>query len=325
MLKQITQSIKNYTKKFRDVQYRKSLRELKSKLYMNHENTKKYVSNRGNSFRLLKAKLEFDNNYSKIAKINIYYAITGIFLLWCSIYLIVFSHYFSVKKIDIIPLDERVNENLVYKTIEDIRYTPILFVDKDRIKNEIISHQPSIEIIDIRKIYPDNIKITIGTYETKFYFHSDSKVYEISKNGVIIPSRAQQNNTSKINVRVRGLDSLGYLDYKKIFKEEHIEKMSEIIQKIKEKNSFVKINATTYYKKEAEFHITDENGSVIIFDLNKNIDIQIEKLNIFYKKFYDQIKIGIVYLDLRINEKIIYCPKSDENTCKNNLKEIYNN
>jgi len=59
---------------------------------------------------------------------------------------------------------------------------------------------------------------------------------------------------------------------------------------MKEKNSFIKIKEINYYKKEAELHLLNEDNTVIIFDLNKDTNIQIEKLNIFYKQYVKNIK-----------------------------------
>jgi hypothetical protein len=116
---------------------------------------------------------------------------------------------------------------------------------------------------------------------------------------------------------------LWIIDYKKVFKSEYILRIEEIIKLINEKNSFVEINELNYYKKERELHIISKDWIVIIFDLNKPPKAQIEKLNIFYKKYLSKIKLWIVYIDLRINEKIYYCTTDNEFQCKVNLKSIY--
>jgi len=93
-----------------------------------------------------------------------------------------FSHYFSVKNIDIIRQDNIINIDLSYKSIENIRYKPILFVDKESIKKSLITHQPNIKEIYIRKILPDNIKIILTSYNSNFIFENDNKFYEITDN-----------------------------------------------------------------------------------------------------------------------------------------------
>jgi cell division septal protein FtsQ len=41
----------------------------------------------------------------------------------------------------------------------------MVFIDKNDIKTFITSHQPNIQDVEIRKIYPSNIKITLSSYK----------------------------------------------------------------------------------------------------------------------------------------------------------------
>jgi cell division septal protein FtsQ len=84
-----------------------------------------------------------------------------------------FSHYFSIKNIDIIRQDDIINIDLSYKSIENIRYKPILFQDKEEIKSRLMTYQPNIKYIYIRKILPDNIKIILSSYKDSFRFEKD--------------------------------------------------------------------------------------------------------------------------------------------------------
>jgi cell division septal protein FtsQ len=86
-------------------------------------------------------------------------------LILASLYTVIFSHYFSLKTVDIIRNDEFVNIDLAYRSIENIRLKPMVFIDKTDIKNFIVSHQPNIQNVEIRKIYPSNIKITLSSFK----------------------------------------------------------------------------------------------------------------------------------------------------------------
>jgi len=207
-----------------------------------------------------------------------------------------------------------------YKSIENIRYKPILFINKDEVKNMILSHQPNIIDIYIRKILPNNLKIILKSRESIFLFNIDNKFYEITSNWVIIPSK-EKIGIQKINII--WFDNLWIFEYKKMFKEEYIKKIKEILDKIIKKNSFIKLSEITYFKKERELHIINENKTIIIFDLNKDINAQIEKLNVFYKEYFKKINSWIVYIDLRINERVIFCDTKEEFQCKQNYKSIY--
>lgn len=313
--KKILQKYKNI---FSNIKFRKSVKKEKNKLYV-QQSSEKYKSKR-NKFKLFTTKLEFENTFSEIKKINVYYYVIWVFLILSSLYILFLSHYFSVKNIDIIRENELINIDLSYKSVENFRYKPILFTDKNQIKLNLLSHQPNIKNIVIRKIMPDNIKIVIEWFESIFWVEFNNKFYEITSNWVIVPSKKKEDIQK---IKIVWLSNLWIIDYKKIFKDIYIEKIKNIIELIKTKNSFITINDIIYYYKEAELHIIDQNWTTIIFDLIKEENIQIEKLNIFHKNYINKIKFWIIYLDLRINEKIIYCARDNEFQCKQNLKSIY--
>lgn len=318
-MKKLKKVIEKYKNIISSIKFRRINKREKSKLYVQETNQRKYKSKR-NKFKLFTRKLEFENTFNEIKNINYYYIIIWSFLILSSLYILFFSHYFSVKNIDIIRQDDIINIDLSYKSIENIRYKPILLVNKESIKNSLIAHQPNIKEIYIRKILPDNIKIIIKSHLSNFIFENDGKFYEITANWVVIPSKQKENLKT---LTIKSLSNIWIIDYKKIFNEEHILKIKNIIDLLKQKNSFIKINKLVFYKKEAELHIIDQNWTTIIFDLNKDESVQIEKLNIFHKQYLNQIKYWIIYLDLRINEKIIYCSRENEFQCKQNLKSIY--
>lgn len=315
----IQKIIEKYKHFFSDKKFTKNLKREKSKLYVQDDGTKKYKSKR-NKFKLFTSKLEFENTFWEIKKLNVYYYVLAFFLISASFYVLFFSHYFSIKSIDIIREDELINIDLSYRSIEKYRYIPILFADKNLIKESLFSHQPNIKEIYIRKILPDNLKIILQSFEWFFWFHHENKFYEITSNGVMVPSKIKEDIQL---IEVIWLNSTALVDYKKVFKETSIAKIKNIIDEIKQKSSFVSIKKVVYYLKEWELHIFDQNETRIIFDLGKQESVQVEKLNIFHKNYVSEVHTWIVYIDLRINEKIIYCAKDNEFQCKQNIKTIY--
>lgn len=315
----IQKIIEKYKHFFSDKKFTKNLKREKSKLYVQDDRAKKYKSKR-NKFKLFTSKLEFENTFWEIKKLNAYYYVLAFFLISASFYVLFFSHYFSIKSIDIIREDELINIDLSYRSIEKYRYIPILFADKNLIKESLFSHQPNIKEIYIRKILPDNLKIILQSFEWFFWFHHENKFYEITSNGVMVPSKIKENIQL---IEVIWLNSTALVDYKKVFKETSIIKIKNIIDEIKQKSSFVSIKKVVYYLKEWELHIFDQNETRIIFDLGKQESVQVEKLNIFHKNYVSEVHTWIVYIDLRINEKIIYCAKDNEFQCKQNIKTIY--
>ncbi len=318
-MKSIQKIIEKYKLFFSDKKFKKNIKREKSKLYVQNDNSPRYKSKR-NKFKLFTSKLEFENTFWEIQKMNLYYYLTGIFLFWASLYILFFSHFFSIKSIDVIREDELINIDLSYRSIEKYRYRPILFADKNEMKQSLLSHQPNIKEVYIRKILPDNIKIILQSFTWVFGFEYENKFYEITSNGVMIPSKTKESTQM---IKIIGLNNVWIVDYKKVFKEESILKIKNIIDLVHQNSSFVSVWEIIYYVKEAEVHIINQNGTRILFDLNKEEKVQIEKLNIFNKNYASKVNIWIVYIDLRINEKIIYCAKDSEFQCKQNIKSIY--
>lgn len=319
----IIKIISKFFKKIKNIKYTKKLALEKRKLYVKDDNIfkNKYIKKNRNKFKLFKTKLEFENTFQDIKNINIYYYIMWLFLIISSLYLFIFSHYFSIKNIDIIRQDDLVNINIAYNSIENIRYKPLIFVNKEEIKNYILAHQPNILDIYIRKILPDSLKIILQSSESVFSFNLWDKIYEITKNWTVIPGKEKENITK---IKIVWFDNLWIIDYKKIFDEYYINQIIQLLYQLNQKISLLIHKNYTYYKKEAELHIITEKWTIIIFDLNKDINIQIEKLNIFYKEYISKVKNAIIYIDLRINQKVIYCDSSNEFQCRLNLNSIYN-
>lgn len=318
----IIKIIIQFFKKIKNIKYTKKLALEKEKIYIKDDNIfKKKYSNKRNRFKLFKTKLEFENTVQNIKNINIYYYIIWLFLIISSIYLFIFSHYFSIKNIDIIRQSDLININIVYNSIEDIRYKPLIFANKEEIKNHILAHQPNISYVNIKKILPDNLKIILWSFDSVFLFNLWDKIYEITKNWTVIPWKEKKN----IKLKIVWLDNLWIMDYKKIFNEYHITQMTQLLDQLKQKIPSLTYKNYTYYKKESEFHIVTEKWTIIIFDLNKDINVQVKKLNIFLnKKDIKKNKNAIIYIDLRVNQKIFYCDSSNEFQCRLNLNLIYN-
>lgn len=319
MIEKINLYIKKIKRRFENIKFKKEVSKIKKRLYIVWENkTKTYKSER-NKFKMFKTKLEFDNAFKDIKKINIYHFFVWIFLILASAYIIVFSHYFSLKSVDVIRNDELVNIDLAYKSIENIRYKPMVFIDKSIVKNSILSHQPNIKDISINKIYPSNIKITLWSYKDLYNVNFNWKYYKVTENWVLVPTSKQEENI----LQIVWIDNFWIIDYKQFFDPVYVNKIREIEDLIKQKNSFVVIDKMTYYKKERELHILTDKWILLIFDLTKDSKVQVEKLNIFYKEYFKKIKFWIIYVDLRVNERVIYCSTETEFQCNKNLENIY--
>ena len=100
----------------------------------------------------------------------------------------------------------------------------------------------------------------------------------------------------------------------------------EIIKKLEENIINLKIKNIYYYEVERELHIEIENWNILIFSIDDDIEAieQIEKLVIFNKDYSSIIDKKIIYIDLRIKNKIFYCDEESSSICNENIKSIYN-
>lgn len=316
IIKKIQKKIWGFFSKQR---FQKSLKQEKKKLYLSEPSPSKYTSRR-EKFKLFSSKLEFENTFFEKKDFNLIYYIIWVFLILCSGYILLFSHYFSVKSIEIYREDEGINIELSYRSLERYRYKPMLLSNKQSIHANLIAHQPNIQQVYIRKVLPDTLAITLKSFPTLFGFHYWDTYYHITQNGVMVPTR-EDENTKKI--QVIGLGNIWIVDYKKVFGEFYINKIHQTIQLIWEQSSFIEVHNVLYYIKEQEVHIFDQNGTRIIFDLNQDLAIQVDKLNIFNKKYLSTLQSWIIYIDLRILDRIIYCGRESEFQCKQNITNIY--
>jgi hypothetical protein len=78
-----------------------------------------------------------------------------------------------------------------------------------------------------------------------------------------------------------------------------------------------------YFPTEREAHIDLKTGTKLIFDFMGDVDEQIKKLLIFHKEQFNLKEAKIIYIDLRIKNKIFFCSQEDEYKCILNLKNTY--
>jgi hypothetical protein len=115
------------------------------------------------------------------------------------------------------------------------------------------------------------------------------------------------------------------VEYKQIFNPFYIDRISNIIEKFEQ--NFISVQTTNlyYYEIERELHIELDDWALIIFSIDDDIstDLQIEKLAIFNKDYFEINNWTFVYIDLRISNKIFFCSVEIKNQCETNLKGIY--
>ena len=261
---------------------------------------------------------------TKVLKKNYIPYFLIISLIWVFFILfLIFWPIFKIKYIEIIKKDNITNMDISYKAVEDFRWKSILQIDEKDVYSKFIDYQENIKDIDINIDLPNTIKIEVESYKELFNININDKSYIIVENGTLIPSKSSKN--IQYLTIIKEFDKNKFFEYKKIFNQYYLSKITEIIEKLWENLIDIKIKNLTYYEVERELHIETENNIILIFSLDSNIEIneQIEKLVIFNKEDIWLNKNLIVYIDLRIKNKIFYCPIENEYICKENIKSIY--
>ncbi len=276
-------------------------------------------------FKRRKKQLNFDFACCQKLKIfgnniaHYYAALWFIFIIWC-IFLI-YGPVFTVKTINILKQDNITNLSISYDSIAEIRGKKIFQIEKSDIFSRLNSYQNNITDIKFEISLPDSIKITTITSPALFNTMIHDKSYILTKNWTVVPKNPDE--TLRNIELIKDFSKIWFIDYKKILKESALTKISEIIYDIEENILDIKIKNIQYRPSIREVHLVLEDNSLLIFSLDEDKDEQVKKLVIFHKDQQNINDAALIYMDLRIKNKIFYCDKTKEYSCKQNLKKIY--
>jgi len=297
--------IKKNTKK---LELKKILRDIKNK---------KKLANR-NKYNI-QLKLDF-----KLSNFKYFYVILLIVILLI-ILTITKSSIFKIQNINedlnIIKLDENVNINLIERNLLYLKWQLIFNIDYNEIEKNIKDIEQNIKHIYISKSLPNTLNIRLSSYDILFKTFIKWNNYLITSNWVFIPTHSRKNNIENIVIKKLKLES--YPNYKKILSNSNLYKIKIISEKIKKNITNLKINNIILYNIEREVHFIINNNTRILFDLNWNIEKQLNQLFVFNKETIDITKYGTVYIDNRIESEVLYCTIMDLKQCIINLNTIY--
>ena len=276
-------------------------------------------------FKKRKNQLSFNiDSFNKIAFLKknrkVYYS-AALWVLVFTIIFVVFGPYFTVKNVNILKKDNLTNINIAYKAITNIRWKSIFAVKEKEIFEKLKTYQHNIKNIDVSTTIPNNLKITIESYRGLFNTNINNKQYIITENGTLIPNKP---DTALKNIKVlNNSDEINrFIYYKQVFDTEYINNIFMLISKLEENIIDIKIQELQYYSIERELHVKTTNN-LLLFSLDEDIIEQVEKTVIFHKQYHSLEKYGIYYSDLRIPNKVFYCPISEEFRCIQNIKRVY--
>lgn len=310
-----------------------NIKKIKNKIYnfLNKKEKKssnsKLILNNIERTPFTKKRRSFVIKNDQIEKLKIFwnnvahYYLFILLILLASTLFVVFWPLFKIKFIEIIKKDNITNMDISYKSVEDYRWASIWTTDKKEILKNLQNYQQNISDIKLDIVLPNTLKIIINSYKWVFNTTINWKTYIITENWALIP--ASYSTDLKELIVKNDLNKSKFLDYKQVLEWEYIKKIYWTKEFMKENFINIKIEKLIYYEIEREIHVVTDKNTTIIFDLDSDIKKQIEKLAIFHKEQMDITKNPIIYIDLRINNKIFYCTEEEKYQCDINLKSIY--
>ncbi|MCP4523378.1 MAG: hypothetical protein GY828_04100 [Candidatus Gracilibacteria bacterium] len=292
------------------------------------ENTTSHVCMRNidkKKYKSKRSKIQINlNNLIYLQKISkykkkIFFTILSFFL--CVFIFFVYGPVFTIDKIYIYRNDSISNINLSYTSIKTIRGKGIIHVDDSEIYELIQNDQNNIRDIDINYSLPDTVKIHLSSYPILFSTYINEKHYFITQNGTLVPGK-EKDGTREIKIQ-ETIDSFEFNDYKQIYRQDQLKEIYDSIHFFEENIIDTSIVDIYYYPIEKEVHFQLESGALLLLTFATSLNDQIKKSAIYNTEYRALSHPDIVYLDLRIKNKIFFCDVEQEVQCKRNLKRIY--
>lgn len=262
---------------------------------------------------------------------------------------LLFSSRFSINRIEITRDDLHVDNSNVAALMADFKGKSIFTFSKDAASDLIRKNYPEFAQVDIQKILPDTLKINLKTYDIvaniKAYYTlpqvqaaappETQQIKEVSdalKTAFDLGGSAQDQGSQDVapieqkallnqigqaifdrpedlqlmTITVDGLtqpiqDRQFVIPSKEMeFILNSIKYLSNVMQ--------MEVQSARYLPTAREIHFKVSNGLVLWLSTDKDYKEQIDKLGAIYKTA-ELDKENLSYIDLRVREKVIYCPR----------------
>ena len=204
----------------------------------------------------------------------------------------IFSSYFQISpsKVLIESIDEGIDINIAYRSIEDVYEENIFLFDESVVAANLKKYQNNIKKIQIDSLYPNGLKILIESYPVKYRTTISSRkngLWGLSENGVLIPYNREKLQELPAFEIITDIGEDELLDYKSIISETKLLAINKVIDLFRAEWSDIAIGKIRYLSRENELHISLENGGRILFAL-QDFSIQNTQTDI-YKNLKDEI------------------------------------
>lgn len=269
------------------------------------------------------------NQKSKISwKRMVYYFFCLVFLVLV-FYVFIYSRLVKISNIEILEREnKKVDDSDVYNEIQSkIQEKNWLKIDKDNfflvsennLKENILTNFPKIKDVEIKKIFPNKMKINLIEYDLMPIICLKSQnddCFVLDNEGKIVEKADFNNPKLKENEKVIIIDKN---------ENDLLEVGSEFISQKKLENIIFLGKELTYNlntKIEQPYFIParganevkfmTKDGWYVLLDTTIDPEISLNFLNLFFEKGFNEKKKKLEYVDARINEKIFYVTKNEK-------------
>ncbi len=290
----------------------------------------------------------FSNNiktrFTRFFKNAIYFTITGLVLVLLVLFL-TFSSYFSITNIEVLRQDFHIDTAMISNQLNRYIGDNILFFQKSKIVNKIQENFPEFASVQVKKTLPHTINIELKSHpivaNIRAYYilpevetiAEDEYVNEIEE--ALSGSFVLDEEVSDARYEIVPIEQKCLINKvgQAIFdKEEDLElmtititglsqpiedreiiitndKMNYILDSIRYFSNLFKMEivGVGYLPIAREVHLKTDAGFYIWITTEKDYRKQIDKLNTIYKVAELDAE-DLAYIDLRVQEKVIYCP-----------------
>ena len=231
-----------------------------------------------------------------------------------SLYAAFFSDFLLIENFTVVEEGTIIDDNEEMNTI--LRRTlskNLILLNEEEIVQKIKEQQPEIEKVDIKKVFPDSIKVEYEKYPTIANLINIvdivQKKFLVDSQGFLVEENIEHPDLPHIYY-----ETSEFLEVRNSFLSSDTrsqERLTQIVNAIKlyEEKFAMSILYAEYKHQEREVHLQTEKHFYVIIDLEKDLVRQIEKLKKALPKL-DIYNEPLVYIDLRISgtntEKIIF-------------------
>lgn len=290
-------------------------------------------------------------HFTRLIKDAFLYVVIG-FVFLALLAFLLFSSRFAVSKIEIARDDLNTDSSNITSLLADFKGRSIFIVSKSKINQLVQENYPEFASVDVKKLLPNTLKIELKTHEIvanirAFYIlpkaktpvpQEDPEMVELGealKTAFDLDGKPQTEDREEltpieqkallncigqaifdraedlqlITITIDGL-SQPIEDRQIVIPSDD---MDYILNSIKYLTNIMQMEITSvrYLASAREIHLKTQSNLVLWLNTEQDYREQLDKLNTIYK-VAELDKEDLAYIDLRIREKIIYCPRGSQ-------------